>query len=1071
MAKLVLGLDIGITSVGWGLVDIDNNDIIKKGVRLFPEGTAADNLKRRTKRGSRRLKRRRQQRIIDLKNLLQEHKIITDDFKPLSNPYEIRVKGLKQQLTNEELATAFLHIVKRRGSILDVVEDNSEKEKENESTKAVLSQNSRLLREKGYHICELQLERLKSGESVRGTNNNFKTEEYLKEAKAILNNQSISEELKEEIINLIQRKREYYEGPGSEKSPTPYGRWFYNENGEIKYMSMIDKMRGKCSIFKDEPCAPKMSYKADLFNLLNDLNNLNVDGEEITKEQKLEIIEEYINKKGQIKPDALSKYLGVPEELITGFRIDKNEKPLLTEFKGYKKLLSVVNNKKNPLNKKILENKDTVDKIIEILTRVKGVEDRIEEIKKIDSNLFDDETAKVIANISGITGYHSISFKAMDMIIPEMLETNDNQMQVLSRIGMINKEAKETFKGLKNIPFDDSVILSPVAKRAQNEALKIINAIRKRYGELDSIVIETARDKNSLEERKRIQDEQKRGKQLNDKCEDLARGVRLNGKLRQKLRLYMEQDAICLYSGKPIDLYRLLHDPEAYEIDHIIPISISMDDSMNNKVLVLRDFNHKKGNMTPFKFFASGQATGWTYNEFKTYCLSLRKNNHLNRKKLNNLLFEEDINKHSVREKFVERNLVDTRYASRVILNTLTNYFSANNINTKVHTVRGAITGVFRKKAGLVKNRDYFYHHIVDALIIAGIKKQGYLNKLLVNYQDNVNFDPETGEVLEVIDDAEFFDRDYLKYISQLKEINECIVYDEEIKISHKVDKKPNRQFTDETIYGVRKRDDGLNWRIGRYKDIYGVDGEKLYKDILEGRDDKILMSKVDPKTYGLLKSIAINTTLDKEKGEKNPFAKYKEEHGYIRKVSKNNKGPIVKSVKYYHERLGNHVDITHKYIQNPKDTRVVLLQVSPYRTDFYRAADGTYKFVTIRYANLSKDKDGFYIEKGWYEEELAKKEIDDNFEFVFSLNRNEYIEIQKQEKDFRETKLFRFVATNNDDKNVIEVKPLHCHKDKNKAQIMITIGRKIIGLRKFHVDVLGNIYETKKEKLRFRIK
>lgn len=354
MAKLVLGLDIGITSVGWGLVDIENNDIIDKGVRLFPEGTAADNLKRRTKRGSRRLKRRRQQRIIDLKNLLQEHKIINDDFKPLSNPYEIRVKGLKQQLTNEELATAFLHMVKRRGSILDVVEDNLEKEKENESTKAVLSQNSRLLREKGYHICELQLERLKSGESVRGTNNNFKTEEYLKEAKAILNNQSISEELKEEIINLIQRKREYYEGPGSEKSPTPYGRWFYNENGEIKYMSMIDKMRGKCSIFKDEPCAPKMSYKADLFNLLNDLNNLNVDGEEITKEQKLEIIEEYINKKGQIQPNALSKYLGVPEELITGFRIDKNEKPLLTEFKGYKKLLSVVNNKKNPLNKKIL---------------------------------------------------------------------------------------------------------------------------------------------------------------------------------------------------------------------------------------------------------------------------------------------------------------------------------------------------------------------------------------------------------------------------------------------------------------------------------------------------------------------------------------------------------------------------------------------------------------------------------------------------------------------------------------------------------------------------------------------
>src|SRR5690554_4228996 len=107
----------------------------------------------------------------------------------------------------------------------------------------------------------------------------------------------------------------------------------------------------------------------------------------------------------------------------------------------------------------------------------------------------------------------------------------------------------------------------------------------------------------------------------------------------------------------------------------------------------------------------------------------------------------------------------------------------------------------------------------------------------------------------------------------------------------------------------------------------------------------------------------------------------------------------------------------------------------------------------------------------GWCEAERAKNDIDDNCEFVFSLNRKEYIEIQKQEKDFKETKLFRFVATNNYDNNVIEVKPLHCHKDKNKARIIKTIGRKIIGLRKFHVDVLGNIYEIKKEKLRFRIK
>lgn len=34
--KYFLGLDIGITSVGWGVID-KNNNIIKCGVRLFDE--------------------------------------------------------------------------------------------------------------------------------------------------------------------------------------------------------------------------------------------------------------------------------------------------------------------------------------------------------------------------------------------------------------------------------------------------------------------------------------------------------------------------------------------------------------------------------------------------------------------------------------------------------------------------------------------------------------------------------------------------------------------------------------------------------------------------------------------------------------------------------------------------------------------------------------------------------------------------------------------------------------------------------------------------------------------------
>ena len=110
MKKYVLGLDIGITSVGYGIIDIESGEVIDCGVRLFKEGTAENNLTRRTRRGSRRLNRRSNQRLLDLIDLLIEEKIIIND-KDIDfsiNPYEVRVKGLNNKLNNYELVLHFI---------------------------------------------------------------------------------------------------------------------------------------------------------------------------------------------------------------------------------------------------------------------------------------------------------------------------------------------------------------------------------------------------------------------------------------------------------------------------------------------------------------------------------------------------------------------------------------------------------------------------------------------------------------------------------------------------------------------------------------------------------------------------------------------------------------------------------------------------------------------------------------------------------------------------------------------------------------------------------------------------
>ncbi len=424
----------------------------------------------------------------------------------------------------------------------------------------------------------------------------FLTSDYIKEIKKILSNQNVNEELENSIINIVKRKREYYEGPGSEKSPTPYGR-FYFENGKLVEVDMIEKMRGKCSIYPDELRAPKMSYTADLFNFLNDLNNLTYDGDKkITPEQKKEIINEFINKDGKITPLKLAKFLGVDIALIKGFRIDKKDNPLLTEFKGYKKILKCV--KDNKLNVEILENKEILDEIINILTSKKGLNERIESIrniKNLDNTIYTDEIITLLSKLTGISGYHSLSLKVMNEVIADLINTEYNQMEIFS-INKYFEHKKVDYKGLKNIPSNIDEILSPVVKISQNEAIKVINAVRKKYGELTSIIIEMPREKNSKDRKRRLNEIQKKNEEYNKKAEELLDGKKGNLTLRQKLRLYEEQDGKCLYTGKPIDLKQLINYPHMFEIDHIIPLSVSLEDSFTNKVLVYHEANQEKSN-------------------------------------------------------------------------------------------------------------------------------------------------------------------------------------------------------------------------------------------------------------------------------------------------------------------------------------------------------------------------------------------------------------------------------------------------------------------------------------------
>ena len=237
--KLKLGLDIGVASVGWGIID-ENYEIIDSGVRLFSERSADDNVVRRTSRSTRRRIRRLQHRLERMRNFLLEifriKKLNSEEY----NIYEVRCRGLEQKLSKDEIIRAILHLTKRRGTHFltaeDFIELNNEK-----STESILQEQEEKLA--NAYVCQIQLENFNRNK-VRGIENRFRNKEYLKELTKLLETQGqyYKEILnnKDEIIKIYSSKREYFEGPGSEKSPTPYGRWRYDEQGNLIEVNLIE---------------------------------------------------------------------------------------------------------------------------------------------------------------------------------------------------------------------------------------------------------------------------------------------------------------------------------------------------------------------------------------------------------------------------------------------------------------------------------------------------------------------------------------------------------------------------------------------------------------------------------------------------------------------------------------------------------------------------------------------------------------------------------------------------------------------------------------------------------------
>lgn len=1035
--KIVLGLDIGVASVGWGIIEKDTGTIIDKGVRLFSEIDPENNEKRRNHRHIRRSLRRKEFRLYRTKRALLEMGLIDSlDFLPLENPYFIRCKGLKEKLSNDELATAILHLMKRNGFRYEVADDDEG------GTKVI----------KEEYLCKHQLKLLQDNGKVRGSANKYHFSLYKKEFLKLLDVQNVGEKYKTRLIELFEKRRHFEEGPGGPNSPTQYGRYL-TIGGEP--INLIEKMRGHCSIFKDELRAPKVCPSSELFNLLNDLNNITINGNHIGYEKKTFIIESFILDKGKITIKKLEDYLGCTIQRMSGLRVNANGKPIITEVKSIQKVKEAC--KKNNLPEFLIDGFDDLfllDDMFEVLTHTKSIEERKELLLKFNNNKITEKYAEAFANIKGVAEYHSLSLKAIRLLNKELLETNKNSQQIIVTLENNNDNTTEL-----KVPND--VIMSPVVVKSVNQTFKIIKAITKRYGHLDTVMIEMAREKNSEDLKKKITEGLKNREQKKNEVLELLQGreVEITRDIIDKVLLYKEQNCKSVYSGRDIDLVKLISSPNEFEIDHIIPYSISLDDSKSNKVLVYSNENQIKGQRTPYQIMSMCPHGFLNFDEFESYVCT---NNNFSNKKKENLLNKKDINAGDVREDFINRNLSDTRYISRMVLNILKKYYSQNEIHTKVHVVNGVLTSKLREVCGLKKDRDLYCHHAVDALLIASMLKSTYLESII---QKRL-VDSETGEIYTLDNDKEIFGPVADAVAAQIKELD----FVNDFKFSYKIDTKPNRSLSDETLYSTTYVDGELRV-IKKYKNIYDKDGEKVANIIRQNARDieNLLIYKYDKKTFALLQKIVATYP-----ESKNPFASYLKDHGHIRKYNLGGVSPVVTSLKYIEDKVNTHLDVSNKFKSKPSKIKTIKLQLSSYRMDLYHSPTKGYRFVTIRYVDVKNKKGQYYIDPIVYEELKRNACIDETFSFVNTYYRGDLMERVTDEKAILDV----YKAVNNAQKMIIETsyfgtetKKANKDGEYKKFQNMVTIGKKINSINKYSTDILGNRYRVKDERLKLKWK
>lgn len=599
---------------------------------------------------------------------------------------------------------------------------------------------------------------------------------------------------KELLLKMLTSKIPYYVGPlnNNNKGNRNFA-WMTKKAGkenekvypwnvkdvvdiDVTAEDFITRMTNYCTYLPNEKVLPKESLLYQRYMLLEELSQIRIDGKKLSKEDRKAIIDDLFIGKGRVKVSDkdFKEYLDKVNYVkvngkgydVTGYQSDDGFACALSSYNKFRRILGYVDERNEKMIEDIIywltvfEDKDIVKRKINKQYADKFSDEQLKKILKLKFKGWGRYSAKLLNGIKGDMG----------TTIIEMLEDADERFAYCEYcpnfMRIINKDAKikqiiddnrPIYDGTKDLlEVIQDMHTSPANRRGIWQTMKVIEEIIEYIGEKPrQIYIEFAREDDFKTKNKRTDSRKKtvdkalkklKKEVVGEYNENVYKELKQyeNRLDEEKVYLYFMQNGKSLYTEEKLNL----NEPENLEIDHIIPYSLSDDDSLDNKALVLKDENQKKGNKIVKETFPQ------SFSDIKmiNYWKNLKKVGLISEKKYNNLQKNnvDDI----LTKGFINRQLVETRQIVKSVANLILDYYNEQidviEVKASLSTsVRKMLTYEKKDNNGFweenkdncmfYKNRDMNdYHHAHDAYLanIIGM----YIQKNYPHLQKELNY-------------------------------------------------------------------------------------------------------------------------------------------------------------------------------------------------------------------------------------------------------------------------------------------------------------------------------------------